>query len=126
MFVKLDFGSSNPLYLQIYDNVVTALSAGMLKAGDVLPSSRKLAKDLGVNYHTVNKAYNLLEIEGFVKIAKKRVKVTSVSDEDREEFIKKWNTIEAELIREAKAKGLLDTQLLELFNALLKSAEVNK
>lgn len=64
MIITIDHSSSEPIYLQIRSEVVTAIARGELKPGDRLPSVRALASDLGINLHTVNKAYAILRDEG--------------------------------------------------------------
>lgn len=66
MIIQIDFGSAEPIYLQIRSQIVHAVATGELCAGDALPSVRALAADLGVNMHTVNKAYSVLRDEGYV------------------------------------------------------------
>ena len=55
-----------PIYLQIIRHVKRAIAAGMVQAGDELPSRRVLSAQLGVNPNTVQKAYKLLEDEGII------------------------------------------------------------
>lgn len=64
MVLYVDQASSSPIYQQIRDQVVAAIARGELRPGDGLPSVRALASDLGVNLHTVHKAYALLRDEG--------------------------------------------------------------
>src|SRR5262249_41162574 len=52
--------------------IVEGIASGALKPGDPLPSIRNLAEDLGINLHTVNKAYNLLKQEGFLQVHRKK------------------------------------------------------
>ncbi|MGN0045892.1 MAG: GntR family transcriptional regulator [Eggerthellaceae bacterium] len=66
MILSIDQLSSDPIYQQIHDQVVAAVAKGELSVGDGLPSVRSLAADLGINLHTVNKAYALLRDEGYV------------------------------------------------------------
>ena len=66
MVLKIDMASEEPIYLQIRSQIVSAVASGELAAGDALPSVRSLAADLGVNMHTVNKAYAVLRDEGYV------------------------------------------------------------
>lgn len=66
MLLKVDLASDEPIYRQIRTQVVHAVATGQLSAGDQLPSVRALASDLGVNMHTVNKAYAVLRDEGYV------------------------------------------------------------
>lgn len=64
MILTVDQASSEPIYVQIRSQIVGAIARGELQAGDRLPSVRALASDLGVNLHTVNKAYAVLRDEG--------------------------------------------------------------
>lgn len=66
MVITIDPGSQEPLYRQIRSQIIEAIAAGELVAGDGLPSVRALASDLGVNLHTVNKAYAVLRDEGYL------------------------------------------------------------
>lgn len=63
MILLIDLESDVPLYQQLRDRVVEAIAAGQLRAGDSLPSTRQLASDLGINFHTVNKGYDELRAE---------------------------------------------------------------
>lgn len=64
MFFEIDPNSQVPLYLQLTQQIKQAVVNGQAELGQALPSVRSLASDLGVNMHTVNKAYNLLVDEG--------------------------------------------------------------
>ena len=64
MVISIDHSASEPIYQQIRSEVVAAIARGELQPGDRLPSVRALASDLGVNLHTVNKAYAILRDEG--------------------------------------------------------------
>ena len=66
MILRIDQGSQEPLYLQIRNQLVGAIARGELLPGDRLPGVRALASDLGINLHTVNKAYAVLRDEAFV------------------------------------------------------------
>ena len=66
MVISVDKLSDTPLYLQLRDSVIAGIAAGELRPGDALPSVRSLAEDLGINLHTVNKAYATLRDEGYV------------------------------------------------------------
>ena len=66
MVITVDKLSDVPLYLQLRDAVIAGIASGELRPGDALPSVRSLAEDLGINLHTVNKAYATLRDEGYV------------------------------------------------------------
>lgn len=60
MFIEIDKASIEPIYIQLMKQLKKLIVKGDIQKGDMLPSVRGLAGDLGVNMHTVNKAYNLL------------------------------------------------------------------
>lgn len=68
MLISIDPGSPTPLYKQIHDQIVAGIATGELEPGTSLPSVRSLASDLGINLHTVNKAYAVLRDEGYVRM----------------------------------------------------------
>ena len=68
MLLEIDLASNEPIYRQIRTQIVHAVATGELSPGDALPSVRSLASDLGVNMHTVNKAYAVLRDEGYVRM----------------------------------------------------------
>jgi GntR family transcriptional regulator len=67
MLFQINFKSVTPVYLQLVDQVKTAVASGAVKAGDPLPSIRPLAEELRVNRNTVAKAYTELESQGVVE-----------------------------------------------------------
>lgn len=68
MLITVDSRAGEPLYLQIRNQIVAGIATGELEPGASLPSVRALASDLGINLHTVNKAYAVLRDEGYVRI----------------------------------------------------------
>ncbi|GLW96641.1 GntR family transcriptional regulator [Microtetraspora sp. NBRC 16547] len=71
MNLTLDLDSEVPIYQQIRDRIVEAVARGEAVEGDPLPSTRQLAADFGINFHTVNKAYDLLRQEGVIRVNRK-------------------------------------------------------
>ena len=66
MVIEIDQNSPIPIYTQLINQIKKAIVIGELLNGEMLPSVRSLAGDLGVNMHTVNKAYNFLTEEGIL------------------------------------------------------------
>lgn len=64
MFLEIDFKSDLPIYEQIRRGIIIGLAKGQINPGDKLPSVREMAENIGINLHTVNKAYKLLEADG--------------------------------------------------------------
>ncbi len=65
--ISIDHRSGVPLYRQIVDQVLVAVSTGRLKPGARLRTVRQLAIDAQINPNTVSRAYRELEIRGFVR-----------------------------------------------------------
>jgi GntR family transcriptional regulator len=61
---RLDARSGVPVYRQLIDQVLVAISSGVLQPGDRLPTVRQVAVDLSININTVVRAYKELEIRG--------------------------------------------------------------
>lgn len=72
MLLRLDPRSDKPIYLQIADLIAAQIDAGSPKAGERLPSARSLGETLGVNMHTVLKAYSELEGRSLVEMRRGR------------------------------------------------------
>jgi GntR family transcriptional regulator len=72
MLIKIDFSSSTPIYEQLRLQIMEGMARGLLKAGENLPSVRQLAGDLGINLHTVNKAYTQLKTGGFIHVHRQK------------------------------------------------------
>lgn len=78
MIIKIDFQSDEALYMQLRNQIIMGIATSSIQEGDVLPSVRQLAEDIGINMHTVNKAYSVLRQEGFVTIDRRRGAVISL------------------------------------------------
>ena len=63
---RLDPASRTPLYVQLVDHLKHAVETGAVRAGERLPSVRRMAEDLLINPNTVVRAYRDLEQEGIV------------------------------------------------------------
>ena len=72
MIIKIDFNSEEALYLQLRNQIILGIATSQLGEGDSLPSVRQLADTIGINMHTVNKAYTVLKQEGFVKVDRRK------------------------------------------------------
>lgn len=72
MILRIDFDSEVPIYIQIKNQVIEGIARGEIERDEELPSVRALAEDIGVNMHTVNKAYNILKDEGYIKIDRRK------------------------------------------------------
>ncbi|MFI5609262.1 GntR family transcriptional regulator [Amycolatopsis sp. NPDC051903] len=110
MILDVDLTSEVPIYQQIRDRVVEGIAAGELADGDPLPSTRQLAVDLGINFHTVNKAYDQLRREGLLLITRKSGAV--VQRVSTAGFAAGWQSRLKTLLAEAIAHGLGEREVL--------------
>lgn len=82
MIIEIDFNSDEALYLQLRNQIIMGIATAQFHEGDSLPSVRQLADSIGINMHTVNKAYTVLKQEGYVKVDRRRGAVIAI-DEDK-------------------------------------------
>ena len=82
MIIEIDFNSDEALYLQLRNQIIMGIATSQFQEGDSLPSVRQLAELVGINMHTVNKAYTVLKQEGYLKVDRRRGAVIAV-DADR-------------------------------------------
>lgn len=88
MIISIDVNSDEAFYLQIRNQVILAIATDELKQGEYLPSVRDLAETIGINMHTVHKAYGLLKEEGYLQLDRRRGAVIAVNvDELRTQAI---------------------------------------
>ncbi|WIX78809.1 GntR family transcriptional regulator [Amycolatopsis carbonis] len=121
MILDVDLTSEVPIYQQIHDRVVEAIAAGELADGDPLPSTRQLAVDLGINFHTVNKSYDQLRRDGLLLITRKSGAV--VRRASTAGFAAAWQARLKTLLAEAIAHGLDERAVLAHCEETLKTFE---
>lgn len=68
MYIEIDFNSDEAIYVQLQNQIIMGIAMNMVREGDSLPSVRHLAETVGVNMHTVNKAYTILKQDGFITL----------------------------------------------------------
>ena len=78
MIVKIDFNSDEAIYIQLRNQIIMGIATDRIREGDTLPSVRQMADHIGINMHTVNKAYSVLRQEGFVTIDRRRGAIVSL------------------------------------------------
>ena len=80
IIIEIDFNSDEALYMQLRNQIILGIATNRFHDGDVLPSVRQLADTIGINMHTVNKAYTVLKQEGFVKVDRRKGAVIAVDE----------------------------------------------
>ena len=108
MFLSIEPDGPVPIYQQIRDRIVEAIAGGR-QASAGLPSTRQLAVDLGVNFHTVNKSYDLLRREGLLRLNRKSgavVQRDAGSGPPSPDWAEDWTVRLGTLLAEAAAQGM--------------------
>ncbi len=122
VILELDISSEVPIYQQIRDRIVEAVASGDLGEGSPLPSTRQLAVDLGINFHTVNKAYDLLRREGLLRLSRGSGAVVcrdAASGPPPGDFTGGWEARLRTLLAEAVAQGVGDAAALARCRSVL-------
>ncbi|MEV5889527.1 GntR family transcriptional regulator [Nonomuraea fuscirosea] len=122
MQLTLDLDSEVPIYQQIRDRIVEAIAGRQAREGDPLPSTRQLAADFGINFHTVNKAYDLLRQQGVIRINRKSgavVRRDADTGPPEAPFITDWEERMRVLLAEATVHGMDRQDVLRRCEALL-------
>ena len=105
MFI-LDLKSRVPIYEQLKNRTLELIMAGVLEQDSQLPSVRSLARDLGVNPNTIQKAYQDMENEGIIySVAGKGSFVNDINSVKQKEVGQAFDHLEAVLkqLKDAKA-----------------------
>lgn len=122
--ISIDFSSKKPIFEQIIENVIDLIAYGEMKPGTALPSARKLASLLGVNYHTVNKAYEVLIREGYAIMEKRRVVIVDRKNHGNDlAFQERWEVKAKSLIAEAMSRGYSREDLLDSLEQIMERIE---
>ena len=108
MIISIHFNSDEAIYMQVRNQIIIAIATDSLKEGETLPSVRQLADNIGINMHTVNKAYSVLKQEGFLKLDRRRGAIIAL-DIDKIQAIDEMT----EDMRVVLAKGICKNVSLE-------------
>ena len=88
MLIEIDFNSEEALYVQLQNQIIMGIAMDLIKEGDALPSVRQLADTVGINMHTVNKAYTVLKQEGFIRLDRRKGAVIALDVDKAEALLK--------------------------------------
>lgn len=66
--LNIDFESDEAIYMQLHNQIILGIATSQIREGDTLPSVRQMADQIGINMHTVSKAYSVLREEGILNI----------------------------------------------------------
>ncbi len=125
MIIELDMNSSTPIYVQLRNQIVMGIGRGELKLGESLPTVRQLAQDIGVNTMTVNKAYQILKTEGYIKIDRRHGAIVSDNIDMDIVFREKLENELELLLAEAAINGMDKRDFLSMCNEIYSKMKVS-
>ena len=125
MIIELDMNSSTPIYVQLRNQIVMGIGRGELNLGESLPTVRQLAQDIGVNTMTVNKAYQILKTEGYIKIDRRHGAIVSDNIDMDIVFREKLENELELLLAEAAINGMDKNDFLSMCNEIYSKIKVS-
>ena len=115
MLIRIDPGDPRPLYEQIELQVRAALGDGALAPGERLPPARELAEGIGVNVHTVLRAYGALRDAGLIELRPRRGAVVTAASPPRQQL----TALARGLVEQAREHGLSPAEIVGLIEGQL-------
>ena len=122
MLIEIDFNSEEAIYIQLRNKVILGIATANIHEGDSLPSVRQLAETIGVNMHTVNKAYNVLKQEGFITLDKRRGAVIAL-DENKIRAVEEMRQQLQIVLAKACCRAISREEIHELVDEILDEYE---
>lgn len=126
MIFRLNPSSGVPLYLQLIEQVKHAVETGALRAGDQLPTIRRLAEDLVMNPNTVVRAYRELEHEGVLDLKHGSGAFIKESTGGRTRLMRKAQAVVQSAIERLISLGLTEDELRRAFGSGLAQARAER
>ena len=105
MVIEIDFNSDEAIYIQLRNRIIMGIATAELSAGDSLPSVRQLAEYVGINMHTVNKAYTVLRQDGYIKLDRRKGAVIAI-EQNNELAARQVSDMLQAVLAEAVCKNL--------------------
>ena len=117
MVIQIDFNSDEAIYVQLCNQIIMGIATSQFREGEQLPSVRQLAEMIGINMHTVNKAYSILQQEGFVKIDRRRGEIIAI-DLNKLEALDEAHDMLSVVLARAMCKGVTRNEIHELVDEI--------
>ena len=119
MFIEIDFNSDEAIYIQLRNQIIVGIATDRIREGDPLPSVRQLAENIGINMHTVNKAYSVLKQEGFVKLDRRKGAVIAV-DVDKLQALEEMRRDLSVVLAKAACKHISGDEVHQLVDSIFE------
>mgnify|MGYP001145917186 FL=1 len=123
MVIKIDFNSDEAIYMQLRNQIVIGIATARIQEGDVLPSVRQMAEQIGINMHTVNKAYSVLRQEGLVTIDRRKGAVVAI-DVDKIEALEELKEQMLILLAKSSCKNITREEVHQLIDEIYEEYRI--
>ena len=123
MILEIDFNSDEAIYVQLRNQIIMGIACEEFTDGESLPSVRQLAQLLGVNMHTVNKAYAILREEGYLKLDRRKCAVISVETLEKQQELASIQDNLRMLVAEAVCKGVTEDEMNQLVHDMYQKLD---
>lgn len=117
MMIKIDFNSEEAIYIQLRNQIILGIATSQFHEGDSLPSVRQLADTIGINMHTVNKAYTVLKQEGFVKVDRRKGAVIAI-DTDKMQSLEELKKELYMILAKSSCKNITREEIHQLIDEI--------
>lgn len=117
IIINIDFNSDEALYMQLCNQIIMGIALEEFEQGDPLPSVRQLADNIGINMHTVNKAYTILRREGYIKLDRRKGAFVCV-EADKKETLQELKEQLHEIIIRAICKNVSRKEVHKLVDEI--------
>ncbi|MCC8018113.1 MAG: GntR family transcriptional regulator [Clostridiales bacterium] len=125
MQIEIDFESEEALYIQLRNQIIYGIATRQYREGDSLPSVRQLAETIGINMHTVNKAYAVLRQEGLLRLGRRTGAVIAV-DIDRLKAMEEMRENLRLIIARGYCKGVSREEIHQVVDSIYSEYESEK
>ena len=119
-YIEIDFSSDEAIYQQLCNQIIQGIAMSRLAEGEVLPSVRQMADEIGINMHTVNKAYTILKQEGYVKVDRRRGAVIAL-DENKQRAMASIRKSLRLTLAEARCRNISREEVMNLVSDIYDS-----
>ena len=122
MLITVDFNSEEAIYMQLRNQIIMGIATSVIRERDSLPSVRQLADTVGVNMHTVNKAYTVLKQEGFIQLDRRHGAVIAL-DADKLQALEEMRGQLQIVLAKAHCKEITREEVHELVDEIFDNYE---
>ncbi len=122
MYIEIDFNSDEAIYMQLRNQIVLGIATNQYQEGESLPSVRQLAESIGINMHTVNKAYHVLRQEGFIRLDRRNGAVIFL-EEDKSQAISEMRESFQVILAKAVCKNISREEIHQLIDEIFDEYE---